>query len=358
MPHRPRGFIYTFGEICAMHVTSGAVAVRLEEPRMLTRPGVGVRAWTGSALCEDVWRVAMDSECREEIVRVARQLRVNPIHTLLLTRTSFDMPACTALMSRVRGLLDDGVMFAVLDRLPMDEISPGEATQLYWILCSLMSKPVAQRFDGTMTFDVLDRKVAVVPGSGIRPTVTNADLTFHNDNSYNAPQPDYIALLCLNTALLGGLSKVVSVYTVHNRLLEKHGAALERLYRPFWYDRYREHAPGESGVRRGPVFAYDGCGLEARVAIPEIRAGYVLAGEAMDAGTRAAIGALQQVFAEPGLPVEFLLDRGQIQIVNNRFTLHSRTDFVDSEDGSRRRHLVRLWLRNDHSRSYTGRGAA
>lgn len=321
-------------------------------------PVAGIQAWTRSALAEDAWRVPLGGDCLEELMQVAAQLRANPIHMLLLTDMSFDMPACRALMRRVKARLDEGVMFAVLDRLPMEELSPGEATQLYWLLCSLMSKPVAQRFDGTMVFDVLDRKVPVVPGSGIRPTVTNTDLTFHNDNSYNSPQPDHVALLCLGRALLGGASKVVSVYTVHNRLLEDRGPALERLYRPFWYDRYREHPPGESGVRRGPVFAYDGSRLEARVAIPEIRAGYVLAGEEMDAATRDAINALKQVFAAPDLPVEFLLEPGQIQIVSNRHTLHSRTDFIDSADGSRKRHLVRLWLRNDASRSYTGRGAA
>lgn len=344
--------------IYAMHARIEQSTFRLNPPRMLAAPVTGVQAWTRHGLGEDAWRVHLGEDCLRELRQVAAQLRANPIHLLLLTGSSFDMPACRALMRRVRAKLDEGVMFAVLDRLPMDEISPGEATQLYWLLCSLMSKPVAQRFDGTMTFDVLDRKVPVVPGSGIRPTVTNADLTFHNDNSYNSPQPDYVALLCLDRALRGGLSKVVSVYTVHNRLLDDHGPALERLYRPFWYDRYREHAPGESGVRRGPVFAYDGSRLEARVAIPEIRAGYVLAGEEMDAGTRDAIDALRQVFAAPDLPVEFLLDRGQIQIVNNRHTLHSRTDFVDSEDGTRKRHLVRLWLRNGASRSYTGRGPA
>ena len=200
--------------------------------------------------------------------------------------------------------------------------------------------------------------MAVVPGSGIRPTVTNVDMTFHNDNTYNDPPPDYVALFCLSEPLSGGASRVASVATVHNRLLAHHPAALERLYRPFWFDRYREHAPGESCVRLRPVFAYDGETLWARVAIPEIRAGYVLANQAMDGETRDAIAALEAVFAAPDLAAEFQLQRGQIQIVNNRTALHSRRDFIDAADGPRRRHLVRLWLRHDGSRSYTGLGPA
>src|SRR5690606_37380361 len=151
--------------------------------------------------------------------------------------------------------------------------------------------PVAQRFQGMMTFDVLDRRVPLVPGSGVRPTVTNVDLTFHNDNTYGAVPPDYIALLCLGTPLTGGLSKVASVYTVHNRLLAEYPQALRRLCRPFWYDRYREHAAGEPGICRYPVFACRDGRLEARIALPEIRAGYVLAEEAMDAEAEAALDA-------------------------------------------------------------------
>jgi hypothetical protein len=326
-----------------------------QAPAMLQAPVTGVQAWNRSTIGEG-WRVAIDDECQRELSAALDELRRNPVELLLLNGDSFRMPACAALMRRVHAELQDGLMFVVLDRLDLDSMSADQARKLYWILCSLMARPVAQRFQGTMTFDVLDRRVAVVPGSGIRPTVTNVDLTFHNDNTYGALLPDYISLLCLGTPLTGGLSKVASVYTVHNRLLDENRQALERLYRPFWYDRYREHAPGESGIARYPVFAYGSRRLEARIALPEIRAGYVLAGEAMDAETEEALDAVRQVFAMPDLAVEFHLERGQIEIVNNRLAVHSRSEFEDSKDESHRRHLVRLWLRHGGARSYTGQG--
>jgi hypothetical protein len=43
-----------------------------------------------------------------------------------------------------------------------------------------------------MFFDVRDTGAKLKPGSGIRPTVTNVDLRFHNDNSYNDSPPDYV----------------------------------------------------------------------------------------------------------------------------------------------------------------------
>ena len=46
-----------------------------------------------------------------------------------------------------------------------------------------------------------------------------------------------------------------------------------------------------------------------------------------------------------------MFDPGQIQIVNNRRLAHRRTAFVDWPEPDRRRHLIRIWLR-DHGRSF------
>ena len=45
------------------------------------------------------------------------------------------------------------------------------------------------------------------------------------------------------------------------------------------------------------------------------------------------------------LAVTFEMGRGDMQFVNNRFVLHSRTAFEDHAEPDRRRNLVRLWMR-------------
>ena len=112
----------------------------------------------------------------------------------------FHLPACRELMSRVRSALDDGVRFAVVDRLPMDEISDDEAKALYWILSSLLARPVQQKVTGTLIYEVRDTGQKAGPGTGVRPDQTNMDQFFHNDNSYNTTQPEYVALLCVRPA--------------------------------------------------------------------------------------------------------------------------------------------------------------
>jgi Taurine catabolism dioxygenase TauD, TfdA family len=41
---------------------------------------------------------------------------------------------------------------------------------------------------------------------------------------------------------------------------------------------------------------------------------------------------------------DMVLEQGDIQFLNNRVMVHSRTQFEDHEDPSRKRHLLRLWL--------------
>jgi len=241
----------------------------------------------------------------------------------------------------------------VLDRLPIDALSRDEAIALYWLLSSLLARPVAQKLNGQMFYDVLDTGAKLKPGSGIRPTVTNVDLRFHNDNSYNETPPDYVCLLCLHPAMQGGVSQVMSVATIHDALQRRHPELMARLYRPFWYDRHAEHQPGEPSTFAAPIFERGADGtIKARLALSEIRAGYELRGERLDDETAAALAAVQSVFDEPALHVELGFEAGQIQYVNNRATGHARTEFADFPEPERKRHLVRLWLRDSGRRGY------
>jgi hypothetical protein len=48
------------------------------------------------------------------------------------------------------------------------------------------------------------------------------------------------------------------------------------------------------------------------------------------------------------------VERGQIQVLNNRVIVHGRTPYQDTERPEDRRHLVRLWLRAGDRRQFRG----
>jgi alpha-ketoglutarate-dependent taurine dioxygenase len=313
------------------------------------------QAWTRDTLLPADWTLHLPAAALAELRVVTEEIRRAPLPTFLLDPRDFALDACRAAMDEVRRVTNEGPMFAVLDRLPMAELGRDEAIQLYWLLSSLLARPVAQKLNGQMFFDVMDTGAKLRPGSGIRPTVTNVDLRFHNDNSYNETPPDYVCLLCLHPAKQGGVSQVASVATVHQALEECFPELMGRLYEPFWYDRHAEHQPDEPATFAAPVFERGADGtVKARLALSEIFAGYELRDERMDNETAAALAAVQAVFDRPDLRVELDFEPGQIQYVNNRATDHARTEFVDHPERERRRHLVRLWLRDSGRRGYRG----
>ena len=252
-----------------------------------------------------------------------------------------------------RNILNDGVRFCLIRGLPIARMSDDEARAIYWLLSSMVGRPVAQKLDGTMVYDVTDTGAKALPSSGVRPDKTNIDLAFHNDNAYNNNMPDVVGLLCIRASQSGGTSRVMSFATVHNALLDVAPDAMERLYDSFPFDRQREFAAGESPIFEAPMFVNAHGTLKARLGLHQVRNGYEMT-EPMDASARDAIDALETVFAKPELQFEFDMQPGDIQFAKNCEVGHSRTEFVDYPDPEKKRLLVRLWLRDNGLQGYIG----
>ena len=295
----------------------------------------------------------LDQACESEIFLVAKLLKENPLPTEALLPKDFDMPACRAFMATVRQTVEKGTGFAVVDRLDVNALGREIATKIYWLLMSMAGRPVAQKWDGTMVYDVRDRGGKATPGSGIRSSKTKSGQGFHNDNAFNLP-PDFVSLFCLQTAKKGGISGIVSFESVYNRLLEDHRDLLERLYKPFYFDRQMEHAPDEERVSYKPIFELDGANLNVNFSPRLVEHGYQMRGEKIDEEARVAIDTLCRTTEIDNLCKRFVFERGQIQIVNNKRLGHRRTAFRDWEKLERRRHLVRIWMRKSGRRFYQG----
>ncbi len=320
---------------------------------IMERPLSSPMTWSAETLLENDGLVELDSDCIAELDRAAAEIEANPLPAVALDPGDFEMPACRALMAQVREQVDTGIGFAIIDRLPIDKLETETATKLHWLLMSMVSRPVAQKWDGTMIYDVTDTGKKAVAGSGIRSSKTHAQQGYHIDNAFNLP-PDFVALFCLQTAREGGISGIVSFETIYNLLLEERPDVLPRLFEPFYYDRQMEHAPGDERVSSKPIFESDGEVVFANYSPSLIWQGYEMKNEEMDAPTRAAMDALMEVSERAGLGKTFGFERGQIQIVNNNRLGHRRTEFHDWPEPERRRHLVRIWLREAGRPFYLG----
>jgi alpha-ketoglutarate-dependent taurine dioxygenase len=310
------------------------------------------RAWTRDDVSPRDWLVPLSPRVLEELDAVARAVRRDPLPPLVLTPDQFALDACAATMARVRDRLRAGIGLAVLDRVPVERYSPDENRALAWILGSLLGRLVAQKWDGTMLYDVRDTGRTLE--YGVRRSVTNLDLVFHTDAAWLDLPPELVGLYCINPAREGGVSRFVSLVSVHNGLRRRAPGLLARLYRPFPWDRQAEHAPDDARVSRRPVFQYEAGAFMACVNEKLIEAGADLAGEPLDPEGRDALAAMRAVLDSPALGVELTIERGQVQFINNRAFAHARTDFRDAPEPHLKRHMIRLWTREEGRRAFHG----
>jgi alpha-ketoglutarate-dependent taurine dioxygenase len=238
--------------------------------------------------------------------------------------------------------LEKGRGFVVLTAGAPGHYSPAELTAVYWLVGQLIARPFAQNVQGTLLYDVKDTGQDVRYGA--RFSVTNAESTFHTDNSFGDDVLDYVGLLCLNSAKSGGLSQLVSAYAVRDELRDEQPAALELLRQPFHVDRRGGVRPGEQPTARFPVIEGAGADLLVRYLRYWIEVGHEKVASPLSAEQVNALDVLDRVAAEPGLRVEFMLRPGEMLFANNRWLLHNRTGFEDHAEPEKRRHYVRLWL--------------
>ena len=308
------------------------------------------RAWRRAQLSPRDWLVTLPPRCVDELDAVVRQVRRDPLPTLLLSPSEFALTACAEVMRSVRDKLCSGIGLAVVDRVPVERYEPEENRVLCWLLSQLLERPVAQAWNGAMLYDVRDTGKTLE--YGVRRSVTNLDLTFHTDGPWLDLPPHLVGLYCINPAQEGGVSRFVSLLTVHNELRRRHPESLPHLYRAFPWDRQAEHAPGDGKAGAQPIFQWDGRTFVGRFNERLIEMGAELAGEPLDAPAREALEAMRLVVDSPELWVEFTIERGQIQYLNNREFAHSRTDFRDASEPHLKRHLIRVWTREEGRRFF------
>jgi len=322
------------------------------EVSALQQPSGDRLCWLAADIERADFVIQPSDDARGEIDRLAKFCQDNPLPLLQRRIDEVEIPACRELMGRMKAILDDGVGFSVLDRLPLDDYPIETMLEVYWVLGQAIGRPVAQKWNGQMVYDVSDTGAAYAYGT--RGSHTSVELNFHTDNAFARMVPDYVGLLCRQPAKSGGVSRFCSLYSVHQRMLEHYPAELERLYQPVLYDRQKEHRDGAPPVCLAPYFSWYNGRMFARANASLIRKGYEVAGEPMDALLVAALDAIDEVCAAADLWYEAPLERGQVQYLNNHEVGHYRSAFEDFDEPGRKRHLYRLWHRAAGSTSYDG----
>ena len=314
----------------------------------------GRGAWRGADFADpDAWTYQLQPADLAELDSAMRRIRDSGHGIPTLTRADFPAPSFATAAAGLRADLESGRGFVVIRGFPIDRYSDEEAAIVYWGIGTHLGTPIPQNVKEEYLFAVRDEGYNFqrdYGATGVRISRTASAIDFHTDSSaaYAGYTPDIVSLLALQTAKSGGMTAIVSAQTVHNILRAERPEYLKRLYEPYYFDRRAELRSGESATLLAPVFSSNGA-LTIRYFRFNLMRGHETAGAPLTQADLDPLDFLESVCHRDDLAVRFDMERGDMQFVNNRFVLHSRTAFEDHAEPGLRRDFLRLWMKYSES---------
>jgi hypothetical protein len=310
----------------------------------------GATVWTARSVAERDWSVPLAGPWLDGLEAVRSRLAAAGVTVDRAEPGQFRGPELAGLAARVREVLADGPGFAVLRGWPVAAWGDADSVLMYWGLGTLLGDPLPQNAQGDRVYLVTDttsRSAGPAEPTGPRGSTTNDELTMHTDSAGARAQDrtGILGLLCLRSGASGGESLLTSGHTVHNRLLERNPELAASLYREVHFGRGPGRYQDGVGTELGRVFDRPAERLKVRYNRGWIRRGHEAVGEPLPPETIAALDAFDELAGDQELMLRIRLEPGDVLLLDNTVVLHGRTAFVDREDPTARRCLVRLWLR-------------
>jgi Taurine catabolism dioxygenase TauD, TfdA family len=222
--------------------------------------------------------------------------------------------------------------------MPRDGLTAQEFELLTWAIGLHTGVARPQGKASQFLSAVRDAGTVYRTGKG-RGYSSNADLDFHTDSA------DIVLLTCYNVARSGGMSMVSSSITAHEVLAAERPDLAELLHQPHFFSRQQEQAPDEAPFYPNPIFDERDGLLFSKWNRNRLRSAQAIEGvPVLSPRHNEALDLLDEILRRDSVMYSMHLRPGDMQILNNHVTLHSRTEFEDHDDPALKRCLFRLWL--------------
>ena len=240
-------------------------------------------------------------------------------------------------------ILVDGCGFFVIDGSSFKNFTINEKKSLHIIISKILGDLLKQNKKGELAVEIKDLGKSMKTGARYHHTKEGG--SYHTDGShiYSRP-PNYVGLLCINPAKIGGASKFMSGYTIHNALQQRMDL-LEILYERFYHDKKGENDVGESPAQFEPIFEFVDGKLKFKYQRELIYTGHEKMNKSLSKKQIEALDFLDKILKNENNVVTFELKTGDLMFSNNSWLIHDRTGFEDYEDEDLKRTLVRTWIR-------------
>ena len=307
---------------------------------VLDKPFESAAGWKGPALANiSDWIYVLTDDDIAELNNALAHVKSQGLKIPNITKADFPLPRLANTLSDILQELEHGRGAKLIRGLPVELLGETDATTIYWGLGTYLGNAVAQNMMGERLGHVKAVGANWDQNFNLRGYQTPVHLPFHCDKS------DVVGLLCLQTAKSGGTSSFASSIAIHNEILRTRPDLLPELYKPFCIDHRGEEFEGEDPFYVAQVFTIHNDKFFGRFGQKYVESAqrFPQVPRLTDAQTEA-----MNLFSKLALSDEIRLDmefeRGDMQFLNNHYTVHSRTGYEDYEEDERRRHLLRMLL--------------
>lgn len=296
-------------------------------------------AWTASDLINDSsWIYQLTDSEGSELLNVTRAGRVEGKPLLAYRKTDFPLGNILGTLSAAFREVRDGRGAALVKGLPRVGVSPEEFELMTWVIG--LHFGVARPQDRTSSYinKVKDAGTEYRSPTG-RGYSSSAELDFHVDGS------DIVLLSCYNQAPMGGMSMCTSSVKAFEVMQSERPDLAQVLLSSFPFSQNGEQPPGDAAWISAPLFGFEGGRTFGVWNRNRLMNALKLEGVSPLTMQQAeAVGYLDAVVRRPDLMYCMHLEAGDLQLLSNQTTLHSRTSFDDHSDEDKKRTLYRLWL--------------
>ena len=292
-------------------------------------------AWKGADFANDQsWVVTLNARQITELKSAADACIARGLREIDIKPSDFPLPTMAKEIEAWARELQKGRGFLLVRQLPQawtDE----QIRAAFWGMGLYLGKPISQNSYGDMLGEVLDEGVRM--GSGkVRGYRTNQHLMFHTDRC------DIIGLLCQRQSRSGGLSSIVSSTRIYQEIAANNPDYLGPLKNGYICINVEEG--GDLSLYRMPVYSVVDGVVSARILRNTVETARRLGHTNYSEVETAALAKLDELANRDDMRLDMMLERGDMQFINNFTTFHARTEFEDHEDPKLKRHMVRLWL--------------
>jgi hypothetical protein len=296
--------------------------------------------WKGPELASSSdWIYTLSANDIAELEAALENVKSRGLELSAIRKQDFPLPTFSRKLAGIIQELEGGRGFILMRGIPVERYSMEDAKIIYWGITSYFGEAAAQNMMGELVSDVRAIDGDWNQNFNIRGYQTRVHLPFHCDKA------DLVGLMCLQTARAGGESCISSSVAIHNEIMRTRPDLLEALYQPFYIDHRGEGFDDQDPFYTAPVFAIHKGHFYARFGKR-----YVETAQRFPQVPRLTPAQIEglDLFSTLALSGEFRLDmvlqRGDIQLLNNHLIVHSRTDYEDWPEPERRRHLLRMIL--------------